>query len=516
MAEYATTRGARVSFTWNGFALALVVAAAVIAVLGTVFWVGYQGSDDGSYIDAALAWYRHFPQVGHTHWDVRYPIIFALDAGFWIFGVRELAVGMAMLAYLFALVAVSIWMLQRWFGVSESLIFVVIFCAMPGVIVISTYANDDVTELFYVVTSFALYCAAYESSRPRLLLVCAGLAAGLAFMTRETTAGLILAYGLLFLLRPGLKRTDYFFMGFGFAILMLAEMAYYTIEIGNPLWRFTIDAHADTVNRAGAIQPGQVIDREGNLHVGGSIVSSLLVFLASQKYAAVFYGMLCLIPLLVRSGWNNMQRSFLVAAGALFIAWAGFIILNVSLLYLVPRYFLVTAWVAAILVAIGLVRLWRGRPRLAGALLAVLLVSDAACLYVEDTDPIQASRAAIAVALQSHEPVYTDPITRRRGRFLAQVAGVADDIIAAKPKPGSLYVLAPDNLARCYDPDCAAYLAQPISTRGMKKIEQITPPPRAIGALLDKLKLTQLIPKQIRRKLIQPNSGVTVYRVGSG
>lgn len=514
MAQVATTRGVRVSFTWNGFALGLVVAAALIAVLGSVFWVGYQGSDDGSYVDAALAWYLHFPRVGHSHWALRYPIVFALDAGFRIFGIRELAIGASMLAYLFALAAVSIWMLQRWFGVAESLIFVVVFCAMPGVIVISTYANADITELFYVATSFAFYCAAYESSRPRGLLVCAGIAAGLAFMTRETTAGLILAYGLLFLFRPGIKRTDYFFMGFGFAILILAEMAYFTVEVGNPLWRFTIDLHHDTVDRAGAIQPGQVLDSSGNLDIGGSIVAPLLVFFASQKYAAIFYSMLCLIPLLIRRGWNNMQRTFLIAATVLFVAWAGFIIFNASLLYLVARYFVVTAWVAAIFVAIGLVRLWPARPRLAALLLVALLSSDALCLYVEDTDPIQASRAAIAVAMRTHEPVYTDPITKRRGRFVAQVSGVASDIIAARPKPGSLYVLAPDNLARCVDPDCAPYLAHPISTRGMTKIEQITPPPRAIGALLDKLKLTRLIPQQIRRKLIQPNSGVTVYRVG--
>ena len=96
--------------------LAALISAMMIGVLGTLFWVGYQGTDDGSYVDAALAWYRHFPQIGHSHWDLRYPIIFALDIGFAIFGVNEVAVGMTMLAYLFAVVVVSIWLLQRWFG----------------------------------------------------------------------------------------------------------------------------------------------------------------------------------------------------------------------------------------------------------------------------------------------------------------------------------------------------------------------------------------------------------------
>jgi 4-amino-4-deoxy-L-arabinose transferase-like glycosyltransferase len=512
MAASDQTRQTFDAFGRNQFIISLLAAAAVIAVLGTVFWVGYQGTDDGSYVDGALAWYRHFPQVGHSHWDLRYPIIFALDLGFWIFGIGELAIGASMLVYLFAVVAVSIWMLQRWFGFRESLLFIAIFCAMPGVIVISTFANAEIPELFYVVVSFACYCAAFESDRPRFLLLCAGLAAGLAFATRETTIGLILAYGLLFLFRPGMRRSDYLLIGLGFAIIILLEMAYFEFEVGNPLWRFTLDVHHDAVDRSGVLGPGQVLDKEGNLDLGGPF-SPLLVFFASQKYALIFYAMLCVLPMLLRSAWNSSQRTFLVAGGMLFVSWGGFIIFNVWLLYLVPRYFVVTAWVAAMFAAIGLIRLWREWPRLAGILLLAVMASDAAALYVENIDPSQASRAAIEVALQRHEPVITDAATRRRGRFVAQIMGVGDRIIAGRPKSGFLYVLAPDDLAQCHDVSCGYDPADFSDIHDWTEIARIVPPPRAIGAVLDRLGLTSMIPDQIRKKLIQPNSGVVVYRV---
>jgi len=287
MVEHRPIRGPYPLSRRIAFIVAVLVASGVILTLGTVFWDGYHGTDDGSYVDGALAWYRHFPYVGNSHWDLRYPVVLALDAGFWILGIRELAIGASMLAYLLGLVTVSIWLLQRWFGLVEALIFTVIFCALPGIIVVSTYANADIPELFYVAVSLACYCVASESDHPRYLLVCAGLAAGLAFATRETTLGLIVAYGLLFLFRPGMKRPEYFLIGLGFAVIILLEMAYFEIEVGNPLWRFTLDVHHDIVDRSTALAPGQVIDREGNLGGPPGAVSDFL------RDAKIFSHLLC-------------------------------------------------------------------------------------------------------------------------------------------------------------------------------------------------------------------------------
>ena len=112
-----------------------------------------------------------------------------------------------------------------------------------------------------------------------------------------------------------------------------------------------------------------------------------------------------------------------------------------------------------------------------------------------------------------HEPVYTDVVTRVRGRFIAQTLGVGDQVLVGDPKPNSLYVLSNDNRSQCQMRNCEADRAD-ISRRGQwEEIERITPSPRAIGLILDKLDLAQLIPRDIRKKLIAPNSGVIVYRI---
>src|SRR5436190_1813741 len=91
----------------SGLILSLVVALGVIAALGLFFWVGYMGTDDSAYVDGALSWYRHFPYVGRSHWEVRYPILFMIDFGFAVFGINEPAIGISMLIYLFGIVALS-------------------------------------------------------------------------------------------------------------------------------------------------------------------------------------------------------------------------------------------------------------------------------------------------------------------------------------------------------------------------------------------------------------------------
>jgi hypothetical protein len=406
-------------------------------------------------------------------------------------------------------------MLQRWFGPLESAIFIAIFCTMPGVIVLSTIANADIPELLYVAGSLAFYFAACESASPRRLLLCAGVCAGIAFATRETSAGLIAAYGLLFLFRPVVNRFNYLLIAAGFAIVIALEMGYFAWETGNPLWRFTFDVHHDVVDRAAVLGTGQVIDREGNLAIGGEIgkfVSPLFIFFVTQKYGLLFYLMLATLPAIVHRSWSANRKTFLIVAAALFVAWACFIIFNAGLLYLVPRYFVVTAWVATIVSAIGLARMWKERPRLAASLFAVTLATNGICLYVENTDPNQPSRAAIEVAKQSRETVYTDPVTLRRGRFIAQIDGVADRIAAGAPHRGALYVFSSDNMPPCRKEHCGITAADILAVKRGQEIAQIVPPPRAIGRMLDALRLTPLIPPQIRKKLIRPNSGVIVYR----
>lgn len=492
---------------------ALALAAAMIAGLGALVWVGYQGSDDGTYAEAGLAWATGVPQVGQSHWALRYPVVLPLALGFRVFGATETAIGVPMLLYLFGVVAVSAWVLQRWFGRIESGIFILLFCTMPGTIVLSTYANADIPELFYVAASLALYWLAAERNGRGWLLCGAGVCAGLGFLTRETAGGLVLAYGLLFLVRPAVPRARFLLIALGFALAPALQTAYLAWATGDPLYRFALDATHDQVDRAAAAGAGRVLDREGNLALGG-VLAPLAVFLVSQKYALAFYLMLGLLPVLRGGGDTPGQRRILAALAALFVAWTGFLVANLSLLYIVARYFVTTAWVATLLAAIALPRLGRRRPALAGTLLAAGLSANAVCLYLENTDPIAASRAAISVTLRAAEPVYSDPLTVRRGRFIADARGASARLRAGLPPPGALYVYAPDNLARCRQAACGFDAAGYQPGPGWVAVERIAPPPRAIAGLLDALHLTPLIPAEIRQKIVQPNAGVIVFRAG--
>lgn len=498
------------------FFMVIALAAVTIAFLGAAFWVGYQGTDDGSYIDAALTWRDHFPLVGRSHWELRYPVIVVLDTAFWMFGVNVAAVGASMLACLFAVVALSIWILQRWFGAWESVIFVAIFCTLPGALVLSTVANADVPELFLVVASLAFYFSACRSFHSKWLLLGAGIAAGLAFATRETSIGLMIAYAILFVFVPGIPRRDYLFLASGFLAVVGLEMCYFFVQTGNPLWRFTLDVHHDSVDRSTALQVGKVIDREGNFSVGGPMgkfVAPVLVFLVTQKYGLVYYALLGSLAFLLCRAWTNRQTFILVTLGIVFLAWAGFVILNTGLLYLVPRYFLVNAWIASFVSAIALARLFETRTRLAAAILTTLLAASTVCLWVENTDPNRPSRVAVELAATSGKTVYTDAVTRRRGRFIAQLRGVTGRIRDGHPAVGTLYVLVPENLSRCESEHCSSYVPDRSTILRWRAVAQTAPSPPILGRALENSGLARIIPDQIFRKIARPGSDVFVYQV---
>ena len=43
-------------------------------------------SDDQQYLDIALGWYAHGPQIGTSHWALRHPLILSITGIFHLFG----------------------------------------------------------------------------------------------------------------------------------------------------------------------------------------------------------------------------------------------------------------------------------------------------------------------------------------------------------------------------------------------------------------------------------------------
>lgn len=498
---------------WVPALLGIVLASALAAV----FWVGYQGSDDGSYIDAAQGWLRDFPHIGHSHWSVRYPIVLPIAAGLAIFGQTTFAVALPFTLALIATVLLTVWPMARRLGQADATAFTLLFLTMPGSLVLATFASDDIMELFLVVASLMLFLAAEPATRRWPLVIASGLCAGLAFLSRETSGGLVLAYGVLFLARPGIPRRLYVLMGAAFCAIVFAQVAFLAAMTGDWLYRIHLDATHDVVNRAAAVtralSAGHAVDEQGNLVVSAAL-DPILMFLVSQKYGLAFYLGIAGAALLFRRRLQRAGQSLLVAVLVLGVCWSVFILANQHFLYLVPRYILVPAWSACVLGGALIGRWWReGRRGLAGLVLGAALAANAVCLLVENTDPIQASKAALAAATQAKEPVWTDPITARRGRFLRHAEGLDDRLLAGPPPAGALFAYAPDDVARCARSAECGRTAVPYTPQpGWTVVARDIPPPRPFGLLLRSTGLQ--LPAQLWQKIMQPNAGMILYRTG--
>lgn len=494
-----------------------LLGAALAVALAAVLWVGYQGSDDGSYIDAAQGWLHDFPHIGHSHWSVRYPIVLPIAASLALLGQTTFAVALPFMLALIATVLVTVWPMTRRLGQADAVAFTLLFLTMPGSLVLATFASDDIMELFLVVASLISFVAAERATRRWPLVLVSGLCAGLAFLSRETTGGLILAYGVLFLARPGIPRRLYFLMGAAFCAVVFAQVAFLAAMTGDWFYRIHLDATHDIVNRAAAVAralaAGHAVDEQGNLVVSAAL-DPVLMFLVSQKYGLAFYLGIAGCALLTSRRLPDAGRSLLVAVLALGVCWSVFILANQHFLYLVPRYILVPAWSACVLGGALIGRWWRqGRRGLAGLVLGGALAANTVCLLVENTDPIQASKAALAEAAQAHEPVWTDPITARRGRFLRHAEGLDNRLRAGPPPPGALFAYAPDDVARCAGSAECGMTAKPYTPQpGWTVVKRDIPPPRPFGLLLRSTGLP--LPPQIWQKIMQPNAGIVLYRTG--
>ncbi|HNS87420.1 MAG TPA: hypothetical protein PKH09_10990, partial [Parvularculaceae bacterium] len=57
---------------------ALIAALAVLTA--GIFGAGVAPNDSMKYLKAALVWHHDGPQLGETHWSLRYPLVLAIAA----------------------------------------------------------------------------------------------------------------------------------------------------------------------------------------------------------------------------------------------------------------------------------------------------------------------------------------------------------------------------------------------------------------------------------------------------
>jgi len=499
----------------------LALALAVLAmVLLRWRWVGYQGHDDAFYAGAALDWAENFPALGHTHWALRYPLVLPTAALVRLFGFSVPMLAAVDLAAYAAFLVAGYAAARHFFGWPAAALLTAICILVPQFPVQATYANPDLLEMALVMGSFWLVTLAREPDRTGLqrgrLLLGAGALAGLGFLTRETTLLLAPLYGLMFLVRPAMPRWRYLLIAAGFLAVVGAQMTYFAIEAGDPLYRARISATHDAVDRAGqAARVTGALDREGVLATG-LVAAPLAALFVSQKYGLLFYLALPAYAVARRARWLGVrQRSVLdwaaVGAAVSFL----FVALNVGILYVVPRYFMVTAAMAAVPVAVLGAHLAQAWPRLAGMLGAGFAASCLGLLYLENTQPMFAEQRAVTFIASQPDTVYMDSETAWRMQALLIEPGLLDRLASDAPPPGALVAGEAGVVEACLSAPSCPQRATTLAYRpgpGWTEVARYEPPRRWLGGWLRGIGAASLVPPDIFRKIEQPGSTLIVYR----
>lgn len=229
----------------------LLIVGAILFVFNPV---GYAGGlwDDGRYLERAADWMRAGgPVLGHDHWGLRWPVLIDPYISLRLFGPdREGLMLMPLLGWLATGGLLFVMMLRRW-GHAAAFAATFAFIASPELMAGATRIGADLRELLFWTASLWTFVSACDAGgdegRARRRLILSGFLAALAFAVRETSASLLLLYGLVFLHGGLLPRRRFLWLAAGFLPPFLIEQALWFAASGDPLYRFRTDMAHVTV-----------------------------------------------------------------------------------------------------------------------------------------------------------------------------------------------------------------------------------------------------------------------------
>ena len=503
--------------------LILVALALLGAAFVGYFWVGYLGSDDQAYADAALDWINRFPSLGETHWALRYIPVLPIALSMVVLGPSTLALALPNGLFFAAFLLAHYIFIRRSFGWRAAAIGVLALLILPAFLELATYANPDMPETAAMMVSFWFFLGIDRSRRPVLTAVLAGVFAGFAFLARETMAALLITYAVLFVFRPIIPRKFYVLMGIGFVLIVGPQIAWFTARTGNPLYRTAISAQFSTGggdrvgNVAEAQAQGNAFDAEGVLAVH-PVLAPFTAVLANPKFGLLFLLAIPAAIWLIRGGGalaGQQRRDATLFALIALISFL-FIALNVRSLVLAPRYFLAAAVALSVPLAVAADRLLSLRPCLGWVYGLAYVGTCFALLSLLNRAPLWPEESLVRLAARPGEPVYTDPRTANRAQFLLDLRGLNERVKDTPPPPGALFLAREDIVdfclrrATCQWKDRAeAYRVQP----SWEVVERFPAPRRMAGDILHILHLESRLPKDVVRKLSNPSDDIILYRV---
>lgn len=489
-----------------------VVTLLFFAIAACVGWIGFIGSDDALYGEAARHWLEHGPTLGTSHWSLRLPIVLPMVASFAAFGIGEFSLILPTLIYAFAVGILFVFIARAVLGWRKALFAVIPFITAPIFAQSASIAGIDLTELSFDVASIYLLVLALNTSDRRFLLLLSGVCAGLAYMSRETSIFLAVGYGVLFLTGFRMDRRQYLYIVAGFLLVAGTEMVVYYFLTGSPFYRLNISFHHDEVNRN--ISKG-LFDGAGNLHTGG-ILDPLLMLFLNKDFGVLFWLAVPAAIWFVRArGLPKVVRDCLLVFAIVGLFWMLSVCALGTKLYLLTRYFLVPFVAATLLIGAWLAYVIFPRsPRLAGVIVAAAVSVNLLGCFLSNNDLMFPARQLISYARTNEDMIYTDGQTERRAQFLLEAQGSADRVTSAEHHVGDVFFYVPANSGlklrgAGYDLAVAArYKPLP----GEREIARFAMPRRFVARALDAMGVSRFVPAAIMAKLAGNETPVFVYR----
>jgi 4-amino-4-deoxy-L-arabinose transferase-like glycosyltransferase len=491
---------------WRG--IAVLDVALLIALVGFTSWLGYVGfiaSDDGSYSEAAIGWLDHFPYVAINHWGLRHAVVLPVALSFWLGGINEVSMMLPTKIYLLLLILLTYGCLTRLIERRTALLASALVALTP-IFILPSSPSDDPVECFFVAASFwTFYFGSGSRISPALLLL-SGLCAGFAFVTRETSAIIVLFYGILFLLGWRLPRAYFFLIAGGFLLVLAIDTVYLAVMTGDPIYRFHVDYPRPEITDASRVQ--NELDSAGLIRAPRLIRPVLMLFTAHQ-FGPLFF-------LVIPAGlwlWKNRGRQeplFEIArlSGLLGLVW--FLTFSYVLVFLDvdPRYYTVAVYSGVLVVALWLRTL--RLQRIAFGLIALLSVSDLLMIYLDNKSLMFGEKTLVAVARTSDEPIYTDPATFNGAKFLLKHIATGHNVIADLAPPGGLFFYNSSPARLEFYGDSVANF-QPRAT--WKLLRSFNEEPKLSARILRASGLEAYLPTGVAQKLDPPLHRGSLYRL---
>jgi 4-amino-4-deoxy-L-arabinose transferase-like glycosyltransferase len=489
--------------------------ALLAALVGFTSWLGYVGfiaSDDGSYSEAAIGWLDHFPYVGINHWGLRHAVVLPVALSFWVGGVSELTMMLPTKVYLLLLILLTYGCLSRLIERRTALLASALIALTP-IFILPSSPSDDPVECFFVVASLWAFYFGSGARTSVTLLFLSGICAGLAFVTRETSAIIALFYGILFLLGWRLPRAYFFLIAGGFLAVLAIDTVYLASMTGDPLYRFHISMGAVTSDnpldaKSAAEYPVQNGLNYFGLIAAPRLIQPILALFTAHQFGPIFF-------FLIPAGlwlWKNRDRpeprfEIAILWSLLGLVWFMTLSYVLVVVYVAPRYYTVTVYSGVLVVALWLRTLTL--QRISYSLIALLAVGNLLMIYLDNKNLIFGEKTLVAVARASGEPIYTDPATLNGAKFLLKYTATGHNVIAGLAPAGGLFFYNSSPTRREFYRDSAGKFEPRATWTLLRSFDE---EPKLSALILRASGLEAVLPVGVAQKLDPPLHHCYLYR----